>query len=68
MEKGTGLPGYGNPEPVPVPEHTRDHIFTVLPVPVSYLNMHSIGEEERGEHSAQGLGLGQPCEPDFTVM
>ena len=38
MAKGTGLPGYSNPEPVPVPEHTRDRIITVLPVPVSYLN------------------------------
>ena len=38
MEKGMVLPGYGNLEPVPVPEHTRDHIVMVLPIPVSCLN------------------------------
>src|ERR1700733_8550854 len=36
VEKGTVLCGYGNPEPVPVPEHTRDRISMVLPVPVSF--------------------------------
>jgi hypothetical protein len=35
---GTVLPGYGNVRPVPVPEHTREHIITVLPVPVSCLS------------------------------
>ena len=34
---GTVLLGYKNPKPLPVPEHTRDHIVTVLPVPVSRL-------------------------------
>ncbi len=37
---GTVLLGYENPKPLPVPEHTRDHIVTVLPVPVSRLNQH----------------------------
>ena len=37
VDKGTVLLGYGEPKPVPVPEHTRDHIVTVLPVPVSRL-------------------------------
>jgi hypothetical protein len=36
-DKGTVLHGYGNLEPVPVPEHTRDHIITVLPVPLPCL-------------------------------
>jgi hypothetical protein len=36
VEKGTVLPRYGNPEPIPIPEHTCDHIITGLPVPVSY--------------------------------
>ena len=36
--KGTVWLGYGHPKPVPVPEHTRDHIITVLAVPVSCLN------------------------------
>src|ERR1700733_10062969 len=36
VEKGTVLCGYGNPEPVPIPEHTRDRISTVLPIPVSF--------------------------------
>jgi hypothetical protein len=39
VEKGTVLPGYGNPIPVPVPMHTHDRIITVLPVPVSLLNL-----------------------------
>ena len=34
---GTVLLGYENPKPLPVPEHTRDHIVTVLPIPVSRL-------------------------------
>jgi hypothetical protein len=34
---GTVLPRYGNVRPVPVPEHTHEHIITVLPVPVSCL-------------------------------
>jgi hypothetical protein len=37
MEKGTVLPGYGIPEPVPIPECTHDHIVTVLPIPMSCL-------------------------------
>ena len=44
VEKGTVLPGYGNPEPVPVPERTRDHIITGLPVPVSLLNRNGVEE------------------------
>jgi len=36
--KGTVWLGYGHPKPVPVPEHTRDHIITVLAVPVSCLS------------------------------
>jgi hypothetical protein len=34
MEKGMVLPGYGNPIPILIPMHTRDHIVMVLPVPV----------------------------------
>jgi hypothetical protein len=34
---GTVLLGYENPKPLPVPEHTRDHIVTVLPIPMSRL-------------------------------
>ena len=37
MDKGTVLPGFGKLKPVPVPEHTRDLIVMVLPIPVSYL-------------------------------
>src|SRR3984885_5339688 len=36
MEKGMVLCGYGNLEPVPIPEHTHDWISMVLPVPVSF--------------------------------
>ena len=36
--KGTVLCGYGNLEPIPVPEHTYDHIITVLPIPVPCLS------------------------------
>ena len=51
---GTVLLGYENPKPLPVPEHTRDHIVTVLPVPVSRLTSscacfwawHLIGERK----------------------
>ena len=43
---GTVLLGYENPKPLPVPEHTRDHIVTVLPVPVSRLNLHRSWEVE----------------------
>jgi hypothetical protein len=35
MEKGTVLPGYGNPIPVPV--RTHDWIIMVLPIPMSLL-------------------------------
>ena len=37
---GTGMvfPGYGNTQPIPIPEHTCDHIITVLPIPMSCLN------------------------------
>ena len=45
MGMGTVLPGYGNVRPIPVPEHTCDHIIMVLPVPMSCLNEH-IAEAE----------------------
>ena len=35
---GTVLCGYKNSKPLPVPDHTRDKIITVLPEPVSHLN------------------------------
>jgi len=38
MEKGMVLPRYGNPEPVPIPKCTHDHIIMVLPIPVSCLS------------------------------
>ena len=41
VEKGMVLPGYGNPEPIPVPKRTRDHIITVLPVPVDRVTLSS---------------------------
>jgi hypothetical protein len=46
MEKGMVLPGYGNPEPVPVPERTHDHIITGLPIPVSLLIDHVNGADD----------------------
>jgi hypothetical protein len=36
-DKGMVLRKYSNLEPVPIPEHTRDHIITVLPVPLPCL-------------------------------
>src|ERR1700676_3885451 len=36
--KGMVFPGYGNPNPGPVPGHTRDPILTVLPIPLAFLN------------------------------
>jgi hypothetical protein len=38
VEKGTVLPGYGNPIHVPVPMRTCDRKHMVLPVPVSCLS------------------------------
>ena len=43
VEKGTVLPGYGNQEPVPETAHTQNHFTTVLPVPVSCLNLNCNG-------------------------
>jgi hypothetical protein len=37
VEKGTVLPGYGNPIPVLVPMHMPDQKHMVLPVPMSCL-------------------------------
>ena len=37
VEKGMVLHGHSDPEPVPVPERTPDHIITGLPIPMSCL-------------------------------
>ena len=35
---GTVWPRCGNVQPIPIPKHTRDHIITVLPIPMSCLS------------------------------
>jgi len=35
VSMGTVSAQVRNPKPIPVPEHTRDHIISVLPVPMS---------------------------------
>jgi hypothetical protein len=39
VNTGAVLLGYGHSKTVPVPELTRDHFVTVLPVPVSCLRL-----------------------------
>jgi hypothetical protein len=58
VEKGMVLPGYGNPIPVPIPVHTHDRIITVLPIPVSLLNLPQGTTNQHPPHVHEQLLVG----------
>jgi len=55
VSKGTVLHGYAKLKPAPIPEHTRDLIVTVLPIPVPCLSSRKQKQSTRVTENADPL-------------